>query len=507
MNETKIFADRNLKIGDIDGNLYGSFIEHLGRAVYTGIYEPDHFAADEDGFRKDVLGLIRELGATLVRYPGGNFVSGYDWKDGIGPKSARKKRLDLAWASLESNEFGTDEFMRWCKKAELQPMLAVNMGTGTPKDALELFEYCNYPSGTYFSDLRRRNGAEQPYGVRYWCLGNEMDGDWQIGHLDADAYGKKAAQTARMMRWADAKNAGESGAVKLVVCGSSHCDMPTYPEWDRIILEHTYNDVDLLSMHRYYEFAPSSNDPLMDFLGSADNMSEFIDTVQATIRYVRAKKRSRHNVYISFDEWNIWNQSAPRKAPNWSQAPALLEDRYTFRDMLVFGGLLNTLLNHCDIVKVACLAQLVNVIAPVMTQPGGAAIRQSIFYPFSYASRYGRGETIRAISNSAEFDNRHGKARRINSAVTHDSLKREVCAFLCNYGESAEKILLELRSFGSLRCIKFASIESAELDACNTFENPGRIAPIDKEPVAVKEGERAEFVLSPMSWNFLRFTY
>lgn len=507
MAKTKIFADKNLKIGDIDPNVYGSFLEHLGRAVYEGVYEPGHPTADQDGFRGDVLALVRELGVPLVRYPGGNFVSGYDWKDGVGPKAERRVRPDLAWTSVEPNEFGTDEFIKWCKKAGIQPMLAFNMGTGTPKDALEFFEYCNYPSGTYFSDWRRKNGAEAPYGVKYWCIGNEMDGEWQICNLTADDYGKKAGQTMRMIRKIDAKRAGEEGAVKLVVCGSSSVEIPTYPEWDRIVLEHTYDEADFISMHRYYEYMPSRKNPLEDFLGSADDMAAFIETIRATIRYVRAKKRSKHDVYISFDEWNVWSQHAKRTAPNWVRAPHLIEDQYTMRDLLVFGGMLNTLLNHADIVKVACLAQLVNVIAPILTQKGGAAIRQTIFYPFRYASENGRGEAIRSISTSDTFDSAYGRARLINEAVTHDAANKEVCVFLVNYGQSAADIDLELRSFGALSCKEFVSIENNDLDIKNTFASPDAVVPEQREPVPVKDGCRAAVRVAPMSWNFLKFTY
>lgn len=507
MAKTKIFADKNLKIGDIDPNIYGSFLEHLGRAVYEGVYEPGHPTADQDGFRGDVLALVRELGVPLVRYPGGNFVSGYDWKDGVGPKAERRVRPDLAWASVEPNEFGTDEFMKWCKKAGIQPMLAFNMGTGTPKDALEFFEYCNYPSGTYFSDWRRKNGAGAPYGVKYWCIGNEMDGEWQICNLTADDYGKKAGQTMRMIRKIDAKRAGEEGAVKLVVCGSSSVEIPTYPEWDRIVLEHTYDEADFISMHRYYEYMPSRKNPLEDFLGSADDMAAFIETIRATIRYVRAKKRSKHDVYISFDEWNVWSQHAKRTAPNWVRAPHLIEDQYTMRDLLVFGGMLNTLLNHADIVKVACLAQLVNVIAPILTQKGGAAIRQTIFYPFRYASENGRGEAIRSISTSDTFDSAYGRARLINEAVTHDAANKEVCVFLVNYGQSAADIELELRSFGALSCKEFVSIENNDLDIKNTFASPDAVVPEQREPVPVKDGCRVAVRVAPMSWNYLKFTY
>ena len=506
MAKAKIFADKNMTVGQIDPNLYASFLEHLGRAVYEGIYEPGHPAADKDGFRRDVIELIRELNVPLVRYPGGNFVSGYDWKDGIGKKSERRARLDLAWTSVETNEFGTDEFMKWCRLTGIQPMMAVNMGTGTPKDALELFEYCNHPSGTYFSDLRRKNASETPYGVKYWCIGNEMDGDWQICGLDAQSYGKKAMQTARMLRWADAKKADEKGAVKLVVCGSCHADMPTYPEWDRIVLENTYDEVDYLSMHRYYEYRPAESNALENFLYSADDMSDFIETVKATIRYVRTKKRSKRNVYISFDEWNIWTTAAARTAPDWVKAPHLLEDVYTFRDMLVFGGLLNTLLNHCDIVKIACLAQLVNVIAPIMTEKGGAALRQTTFYPFRYAANFGRGETVRSITECGTFSSKRGDARLLNEAVTHDAEKRQVCVFVCNYAQENTEVDLELRSFGDLVCREFVSMESNDLGAVNTFADPERVKPVEHEPVAMRSG-RAAVRLAPMSWNFLRFEY
>ena len=320
MKKTKIFADANLNVGAIDRHIFGSFIEHLGRAVYEGIYEPGHPAADENGFRKDVIGLIKELNVPIVRYPGGNFLSGYDWRDGIGPKEKRPVRLDLAWFSTETNEFGTDEFMKWCRIAGIEPMMAVNMGTGTILDAARLVEYCNHPGGTTVSEMRRANGADQPYNVEYWCIGNEMDGPWQIGHLTAEEYGRKALEAAKVMRWANGEMdgaAGPNGKLKLIVSGSSNHEMPTFPEWDRTVLEHTYKQIDLLSMHRYYMYSASRKRPLEDFLGSADDMSEYIGTLQATIEYVRAKERSQKRVGISFDG----QRAPPRTALETRAAP------------------------------------------------------------------------------------------------------------------------------------------------------------------------------------------
>ena len=512
MKRTKIFADANLAVGAIDPNLYGSFIEHLGRAVYEGIYEPGHPAADEDGFRGDVISLINELGVPIVRYPGGNFLSGYDWMDGIGPKEKRPTRLDLAWFTTEPNEFGTDEFMKWCKKAHITPMMAVNMGTGTIRDAARLVEYCNHEGGTELSEMRKANGAKEPYHVRYWCIGNEMDGPWQIGHLTADEYGKKALEAAKVMRWANGEFKGDDGSdwgkepLKLIVSGSSNHEMKTFPEWDRIVLEHTYRHVDYLSMHRYYMYSEDRDHPLEDFLGSADDMHEYIGTLKATIEYVRAKVRSTKKLGISFDEWNIWSVTAPRTEPLWKKAPHLLEDVYTFRDALVFAGLMNTLLNNSDVVKLACLAQLVNVIAPIMTKKGGGAFRQTTFYPFQAIARSARGETLRTFSDSDTFANMYGRARYINEAVSHDRATRTVTVSVCNYAQEAREVELELRSFGDLKPTGYIEMAENDLDATNGFTHPDDVKPHGKDLPGVKDG-RTALTLPPMSWSLLTFRY
>ncbi len=511
MKKTKIFADANLTVGTIDPNLYGSFIEHLGRAVYEGIYEPGHKTADENGFRRDVLELVKELNVPIVRYPGGNFLSGYDWRDGVGPREKRPTRLDLAWFSTETNEFGTDEFMKWCRVAGVTPMMGVNMGTGTIKDAAQLVEYCNHEGGTDISEMRRANGAKEPYHVRYWCIGNEMDGPWQIGHLTAEEYGRKALEAAKVMRWANGELKEEDGTnwaerpLKLIVSGSSNHEIKTFPEWDRVVLEHTYEAVDYLSMHRYYMYDEDRDDPLMDFLGSADDMHEYIGTLRATIEYVRAKVRSKKKLYLSFDEWNIWTVTAPRHEPLWKQAPHLLEDVYTFRDAIVFAGLMNTLLNNCDIVKLGCLAQLVNVIAPIMTKKGGGVFRQTSFYPFRYLANNARGETLRTFSDSDVFGNMFGKARFINEAVTHDRANRRVCVSLCNYDEEAREVELELRSFGEPEAVEYVEMTSLDLDAVNGF-GAEKVKPHRKELPEMEAG-RTFLTLPALSWSFLILQY
>jgi alpha-N-arabinofuranosidase len=242
---TRIYADSRRTIAPLHREVFGSFLEHLGRAIYEGIYDPQSKLSDPNGFRKDVLDEIKKLGVPIIRYPGGNFVSGYNWLDGIGPKASRPAVLDKAWNSMNSNEFGTDEFLAWCRLVGTEPLLGLNLGTGTAEQAAALVEYCNLEKGTRWSDLRRKNGTAEPYKVQKWCLGNEMDGPWQIGHMTATQYGLKAEDAARQMRYVDP-------SLKLIACGSSGPGMPTYLEWDREVLEQCYDYVDAISLHRYF---------------------------------------------------------------------------------------------------------------------------------------------------------------------------------------------------------------------------------------------------------------
>ena len=368
MAEAKMTVDREFRIAEIDRRIYGSFIEHLGRAVYTGIYQPEHYAADEEGFRKDVIELVKELGVPIVRYPGGNYVSNFYWEDSVGPKENRRTRLDLAWRSLEPNTFGIDEFQSWAKKTGSEVMMAVNLGTRGVKDALNLLEYCNLDAGTgsVYAKMRADFGHKEPYNIKTWCLGNEMDGPWQIGHKIAPEYGRLAAETAKAMKYMD-------DSLEFVLCGSSNVDMETFPEWERITLEEAYDYVDYVSLHQYYGNQAGDT---ADFLAKTMDLERFIHTIECTIDYVRAVKRSKKQVNLSFDEWNVWyhsNAEDDRKMAEepWRFAPHLLEDHYTFEDALLVGLILITFLKHADRIRIACLAQLVNVIAPVMTETDG----------------------------------------------------------------------------------------------------------------------------------------
>ena len=429
-------------VGEVDPRIFGSFIEHLGRAVYHGIYEPGHPAADEEGFRGDVIELVKKLGVPIVRYPGGNFVSGYRWEDGTGPKDKRPRRPELAWGVTETNEVGVDEFQAWCKKADTSVMMAVNLGTRGPEEARNLVEYCNFKSGTYYSDLRRANGFEEPFGIKVWCLGNEMDGPWQMGAKTATEYGRIACEAAKLMKWTDP-------SIELVVCGSSGSGM--CGDWEAEVLKHTYDHVDYISLHSYYG-NPHNDTP--SFLASSLDMDRFIKTVCSIADYVKHVKRSRKTMYLSFDEWNVWFHSNGAPFEKWSVAPHQLEDVYTFEDALVVGTLLMTLLKHCDRVKMACLAQLVNVIAPIMTEnaeDGGRAWAQTIFYPFMHCSAFGRGIVLdgRAVSPTYDLDRVKDVPYLESCAVWHED-KAEIDVFAVNRSlEEDMEFTCDLSAFAS----------------------------------------------------------
>ena len=497
MDTAKLTLDPAYVLGAIDPRIYGSFIEHLGRAVYGGIYEPGHPEADEQGFRKDVLALVKELNVPIVRYPGGNFVSGYNWEDGVGPVADRPARLELAWGVTEPNTFGTDEFAEWAKAANTEVMMAVNLGTRGAEEARNLLEYCNHPAGSYWSDLRIKNGHKDPYQIKTWCLGNEMDGPWQIGHKTASEYGRVACETAKVMKWTDS-------SIELVACGSSGRGMATFPAWEAEVLDHTYEHVEYISLHSYYGNASNQTS---NFLAKSLDMDAFIETVTATCDYVKAKKRSKKTLMLSYDEWNVWFHSHDAPFDRWSVAPPQLEDIYNFEDSLVVGCMLISLLKHADRVKMACLAQLVNVIAPIMTATGGGSWRQTIFYPFAHASLYGRGVALRVQVASAKYtDKEFGDVPYLESTATYDELTGGVTIFAVNRSETeALSIEADLRGFGTLSVAEHIVLAHDDLKAVNSLAHPDTVVPKAGTGAQVVEG-RLTARLAPLSWNVLRLT-
>ena len=496
-----VTAHRNYRIAKIDDRVYGAFLEHLGRAIYSGIYEPGHPTADKNGMRGDVIELVRDLDIPMVRYPGGNFVSAYNWEDGIGPKKQRPTRLDLAWHTSESNEVGIHEFADWCESVGTDMMLAVNLGSRGLDGARNFVEYVNHPGGSYWSDLRKKNGRAEPWKTKLWCLGNEMDGPWQIGHKTADEYGKLAAETAKAMRSFD-KN------LELVVCGSSHADMPTYPDWEATVLEHTYEVVDHISLHMYFR---NPEKKTSDFLALNQKLDRYIATVASIIDYVKAKKRSKKTVTISFDEWNVWYHSNKQDRAildggnGWPHAPALLEDIYYFEDVLQVGCIINTFIRRADVVKIACIAQLVNVIAPIMTEKGGSAWRQTTYYPYYFGSRFGRGTALNLVVECPGYDSLHGdNVPFIDVAGVHDEAAGTVTLFAVNrHGSEAITTEIALEGFGAPRILDHQLMTHPDLEAVNTAKHPNEVVPRQGSAAAI-DADTVTVSLPPLSYQMIR---
>jgi alpha-N-arabinofuranosidase len=499
MLPASVTVDPAFVVGPVRRRTFGSFVEHLGRCVYTGIHDPEHPSADADGFRADVIELTRELGVSTVRYPGGNFVSGYRWEDAIGPLEQRPARLDLAWHSTEPNLVGVDEFMRWAAKAGVEPMMAVNLGTRGVQEALDLLEYCNVPGGTQWSERRRANGAADPYRITMWCLGNEMDGPWQIGHKTAHEYGRLAAETARAMRMVDPD-------LELVVCGSSSSAMPTFGEWERVVLTETYEHVDHISAHAYYW---EEDGDLASFLASAVDMDHFIESVAATADAVRAAGKHAKRIHISFDEWNVWYQkraeSRPPTGDDWPVAPVLLEDRYNVADAVVVGNLLISLLRHTDRVHAASLAQLVNVIAPIMTEPGGRIWKQTIFHPFALTARHATGDVLRlAVDSPLVQTAKFGDVPALDAVATHDPATGDVVILATNRSVSDDVALdVDLRGFPGLQLVEALTLANPDHTWTATADDDTSVAPRTNTTAKVAD-DRAHAELPPVSWSILR---
>lgn len=496
MKKAEIITDKHFLVSEVDKRIYGSFIEHLGRAVYEGIYQPGSPFPDEQGLRKDVIELVRELQVPVVRYPGGNFVSGYHWEDGVGPKAERPSKVDLAWQVIETNEFGLNEFATWAKKANSDVMMAVNLGTRGAEDAKNILEYCNFKEGTYYSDLRKQHGYKDPHNIKLWCLGNEMDGPWQMGHKTAQEYGRAAEETGRLMKMMDP-------SIETVACGSSNLDMPTFGTWEDTVLGICYDQVDYLSLHQYYG---NRDNDTPDFLASSVGMDEFISSVVSICDCVKAKRRSKKKINLSFDEWNVWYHSneADEKLEKWVKAPHQLEDIYNFEDALLVGSMLITLLRHADRVKIGCLAQLVNVIAPIMTSDTGAW-RQTIFYPFRYTSQYGRGTVLHTVIKSPVYESKtYGTAPYLDGVLVWNEAEEELVLFAVNKClEEDMEITCDLRQFEKFQIEEHVVLSHQDMKAVNTEKNPGEVSPTAGNTVKLEAGKLSG-ILGKHSWNMVR---
>jgi alpha-N-arabinofuranosidase len=501
----RAFVRRAPSRGDFDRRVFGSFLEHLGRAIYTGVYQPGSSLADAKGFRSDVAREVKDIGVPIVRYPGGNFVSGYNWLDGVGPKNQRPTVLDRAWNSTETNQFGTNDFIDWCRHVGTEPLLGMNFGTGSVEMAVAYVEYCNVERGTKWSDLRRSHGYERPHDVRTWCLGNEMDGPWQIGRLQSREYGRKARDAAQQMRVIDPK-------LQLIACGSSGTFMPTYLTWDREVLEECYDMVDGLSLHAYFGNTKEwSGESTARFLAFNLDMDRHIHEVGAVCDYVQALQKSPKRLWLSFDEWNVWYRARDAQSVDGKRAfaPKLLEEVYNLEDALLVGGFINTLLRNSDRVRVACLAQLVNVIAPLVTNDTGV-LRQSTFYPYSWALKYARGRVldlrvesetypINGTGLQADFA-RDADVPFVDLVATVDDQAGQAAALILNRDlQNEREVVIEWSDMTPARVLACETLTGPDLKAFNTFTDPRRVVPQRLE--APTPGNRMAFKLPARSYT------
>jgi alpha-L-arabinofuranosidase len=499
---SRIFIDSRRTISPLDRNMFGSFLEHLGRAIYEGIYDPGNKLSDANGFRTDVLNEIKQLRVPIIRYPGGNFVSGYNWLDGVGPKKDRPVVLDKAWNTLESNQFGTNEFMSWCKLVGTEPLMGLNLGTGTPEQAAALVEYCNLEKGTEWSDLRRKHGYAEPYRVKHWCLGNEMDGPWQIGHMTATEYGLKAQDAARQMRAVDP-------SVELIACGSSGPLMPTYLEWDREVLEQCYEYVDGLSLHRYFGNTPEETGGSSEkFVALNLTMDRQIAESLAVCDLVRGHHRSPKKLWLSFDEWNVWyrERSGAATDGNRQEAPHLLEEIYNLEDALLVGGLIITLLRNADRVKIACLAQLINVIAPIMTNANGM-FRQTIYYPYAWALQYASGNVLNLMVQSPTYEISHmDPVPYVDAAATVNPQNGQTSLFVLNRDLSKPRMIeIVWEDAPASRLLTAQVLTGDDLKAANSFDAPNKVHPQQFEKPTTANG-RTRFEVPARSYTIMQWS-
>jgi alpha-L-arabinofuranosidase len=491
MDATTITVHTKFQVGAVDPRLFGGFLEHLGRAVYEGVYDPKSAHADEDGFRADVMDALRRLRMTAMRYPGGNFASGYHWLDGVGPREQRPTLRELAWQSLEPNSFGTDEYIKLCRKMGWTPMLTVNLGTGTPEEARNWVEYCNCPGGTRYSGMRASHGSPEPHAVKLWCLGNEMDGPWQLGHVPAEQYAIRAQQAAKMMKDVDR-------SIELVVCGSCGVGMETYMDWDRQVLEYVDGMADYISLHRY---VGNQTDDTPDYLAITNSIDRQIEEMDAACRFVQAKAHCfpgvrKHRAYLCFDEWNVWYKNMQMDGEGRA-APHLLEEVYNLEDALVVAGFLNSFIRHADVVKIANIAQIVNVIAPVLTRDDKLLI-QSIFYPFEIYSRRRDGVSLRpAVEGPAYEGATNGRVHVVDtSAILAGD---ELHLFAVNRSPDQPALArVEVADRNIATLVGGDLLTGPGPKAANSFEQPDLVKPQPLEGVRIAAG-RAEVEMPPLS--------
>jgi alpha-N-arabinofuranosidase len=459
MNRIKIDPQR--VIGIIDRNIFGGFAEHLGRCIYGGIYEPGSPLADRQGFRKDVLDALRRLGIAIIRYPGGNFASGYRWRDGVGPVSERPARTDLAWNDIETNHFGTNEFIEFCRRLKTEPYLVVNCGDGDMREARDWVEYCNGTRETTLTKLRQAHGYPKPHGVKYWGIGNEVDGHWQIGYKTPEEYARVFTEFGKVMKWVDP-------GIKLIASAVSDWK-GALVERTRLLLEQAGDLIDYLSLHWYIG---NTADNFEAYMAVSELIEERLSAYEGLVQAVSFERQIKHPVYIAVDEWNVWYRTYPPKA----REKMKLEEIYNLEDALATAVQLNAFIRHARTVKMANIAQMVNVIAPVLTRPDGLVL-QTIFYPFELYSRTCGNLALDIGWEGDTFSGGTYKGvRTLDVSATLDENKKLLTIYLVNRHRAKEmetSIQLTSGEFGG--DVKTYIVNGPDIKAENTFETPANV--------------------------------
>jgi len=486
MNQIKIDPERTL--GDIERNIFGGFAEHLGRCIYGGIYDPDSPLADEDGLRSDLREALQRLNMPIVRYPGGNFVSGYRWMDGIGPRLERPARHDLAWNAVESNQFGTNEFIRFCRKLNSEPYLVVNCGDGDMREARDWVEYCNGTGDSALVKLRREHGFEEPHRVKYWGIGNEVDGPFQIGYKTAEEYARAVTEFGKVMKRVDPD-------IKLAA--SATCRWRGFVERGQLILEQAGDLIDYMAIHWYVGNA--AND-FAAYMTLSDLFEERLSAYEGLIRAVRLDKGIKHPIYITVDEWNVWYRM--RSRPRGIAEQNKLAEIYNLEDALVVAMHFNAFIRHAYSVRMANIAQIVNVIAPIFTRRDGLVL-QTIFYPFELYSRtcgqialdvWWQGETF----SGGEYTG----IRTLDVSATLDEAQKQLVLYVVNRSRTeAMETTISLTTGRFTGSVRAFVVNGPDIKAENTFATPNAVG--TSENTLTAKGQSLAYTFEPHSVTVL----
>jgi alpha-L-arabinofuranosidase len=487
-NKVSIDLERNL--GNIDRNIFGGFAEHLGRCIYGGMYEPDSPLADEKGFRKDVMAALKRLNMPVLRYPGGNFVSGYRWQDGVGPKEDRAVRMELAWHDLEPNSFGTNEFVDYCRTLGTEPYLAVNCGDGDMREARDWLEYCNGTKDTTLVKQRKAHGYEAPHNVKYWGIGNEVDGPWQIGMKTPEEYARAYLEYAKVMKWTDP-------SIKLLASAVSLWS-PEFVERTQLLIEQAGKHIDYMAIHWYVgnnKERGYRDEDFESYMAISELFEERLSSYEGLIRSLCYAQKIAKPIPIAVDEWNVWYRV---------HNEGKLEEIYNLEDALVVAMHFNAFIRHAKSVKMANIAQIVNVIAPIFTKPDGMVL-QTTFYPFEVYSKT-CGDTALDVHWAAdtfstpEFD----ALRRLDVSATLDTENKKMSVYLVNRTETKESEttinLLTGRFAGNVQAY---IVNGPDVKAENTFDSPSKVC--TKEQTHTASGTSFTVTLEPHSFTALIF--